>query len=56
MIKIINIGGKPSAVRSQSISGIKVINPLVPFYDIDGRKKEVLFFYFVPETIRDLDL
>jgi hypothetical protein len=30
-----------------------VINPLVAFYDIHGRKREVLFFYFVPETTRD---
>jgi hypothetical protein len=27
------------------------INPLVAFYD--GRKRQVLFFYFVPDTIRD---
>jgi hypothetical protein len=26
---------------------------LVPFYDIHGRKREVLFFYFVPDTTRD---
>jgi hypothetical protein len=25
----------------------------VAFYDIHGRKKEVLFFYFVPDTTRD---
>jgi hypothetical protein len=30
------------------------INPLVAFYDIHGRKREVLFFYFVPDTTRDL--
>jgi hypothetical protein len=35
------------------ISGANGINPLVAFYDIHGRKKEVLFFYFVPDTIRD---
>jgi hypothetical protein len=28
----------------------KWINPLVAFYDIHGRKREVLFFYFVPDT------
>jgi hypothetical protein len=28
-------------------------NPLVAFYDIHGRKREVLFFYFVPDTTRD---
>jgi hypothetical protein len=36
--------------RSQSISGV---NPLAAFYDIHGRKRELLFFYFVPETTRD---
>jgi hypothetical protein len=38
---------------SQSISGVNAINPLVAFYDIHGRKKAVLFFYFVPDTTRD---
>jgi hypothetical protein len=37
----------------QSISGINAINPLVAFYDIHGRNREVLFFYFVPDTTRD---
>jgi hypothetical protein len=54
------IGGKPIAVWSQSISGVNAINPLVAFYDIHGRKREVLFFYFVPDTylciIRNIDL
>jgi hypothetical protein len=31
-----------------------LINPLVAFYDINGGKREVLFFYFVPDTTRDL--
>jgi hypothetical protein len=26
------------------------INPLVAFYDIHGRRKEALFFYFVSDT------
>jgi hypothetical protein len=43
-------GGKPIAVLLQSISG--AINPLVAFYDIHGGNREVLFFYFVPDTIR----
>jgi hypothetical protein len=47
-------GGKPIAVLLQSISGVSAINPLVAFYDIHGRKREVLFFYFVPNTPRDL--
>jgi hypothetical protein len=46
-------GGKPIAVLLQSISGVSAINPLVAYYDIHGRKKEVLFFYFVPDTTRD---
>jgi hypothetical protein len=29
------------------------INPLVAFYAIHGRKREVLFFYFVTDTTRD---
>jgi hypothetical protein len=33
-----------------SISGVSVINSLVTFYDIHGRRGEVLFFYFVPDT------
>jgi hypothetical protein len=46
-------GGKPIVVLLQSISGVSAINPLVAFYDIHGRKREMLFFYFVPETTRD---
>jgi hypothetical protein len=46
-------GGKPIAVWSQSISGVRSINA---FYDICGRKGEVLFFYFVPDTTRDQDV
>jgi hypothetical protein len=46
-------GDKPIAVWSQSISGANAINPLVAFYDIHGRKREVLFFYFVLDTTRD---
>jgi hypothetical protein len=38
----------------QSISGGNAINPLVTFYDIHRRKKEVLFFFFVPDTTRHL--
>jgi hypothetical protein len=34
-------------------SDVSAINPLVAFYDIHGRKREVLFFYFVPDTTRD---
>jgi hypothetical protein len=46
-------GGKPIAVLLQSFSDVSAINPLVAFYDIHGGKREVLFFYFVPDTIRD---
>jgi hypothetical protein len=45
-------GGKPIAVLLQSISGVSAIKPLVAFYDIQGGQKEVLFFYFVPDTTR----
>jgi hypothetical protein len=47
-------GGKPIAVLLQSISGVSAINPLVAFYDIHGGMREVLFFYFVPDTTRDM--
>jgi hypothetical protein len=40
----------------QSISGVSAINPLVAFYDIHGGKREVLFFYFVPDTTRDIEI
>jgi hypothetical protein len=43
------------AVLLQSVSGVSAINPLVAFYDIHGEKREVLFFYFVPDTTRDLN-
>jgi hypothetical protein len=46
-------GGMPIAVLLQSISGVNAINHLVAFYDIHGEKREVLFFYFVPDTTRD---
>jgi hypothetical protein len=46
-------GGKPIAVWSWSITGVSAINLLVAFYDIHERKREVLFFYFVPDTTRD---
>jgi hypothetical protein len=37
--------GKPAAVLLQSISGVCAINPLVAFYDIYGKKREVLFLF-----------
>jgi hypothetical protein len=46
-------GGKPIAVLLQSISVVSAINPLVAFYDIHGRKRGVLFYYFVPDTTGD---
>jgi hypothetical protein len=30
--------------------------PLVAFYDIHGGKREVLFFYIVPDTTRDINI
>jgi hypothetical protein len=49
-------GGKPIAALLKSISGVSAINPLVAFYDIHGGKREVLFFYFVPDTTRDNEM
>jgi hypothetical protein len=46
-------GGKPIAIWSQSISAVSFINPLVAFYNIHGRKREALFFYFVSDTTQD---
>jgi hypothetical protein len=46
-------GGIPIAVLLQSI-GVSAINPLVAFYDIHGGKREVQFFYFVPDTTQDV--
>jgi hypothetical protein len=45
--------GKRIAARSQSISGVSAVIPLVAFYNIHGRMREVLFFYFVPDTTRE---
>jgi hypothetical protein len=39
-------GGKPIAFLLQSISSVSAINPLTAFYDIHGRKGEVLLFYY----------
>jgi hypothetical protein len=47
-------GGKPIAVSLQSIS-VSAINPLVAFCNIHERKREILFFYFAPDTTRDTD-
>jgi hypothetical protein len=49
------IDGKPIgfAVWSQSITDVGSVYPLVTFYDIYGRKGEVLFFCSVPDTARD---
>jgi hypothetical protein len=47
-------GGKPIAAWSQSISGVNAVNPLVTFFDIQWRKREVIFFLFVPDTTREL--
>jgi hypothetical protein len=41
-------GGKPIAILLH-ISGVSAINPLSAFYDIHGRKRELLFFLFFSE-------
>jgi hypothetical protein len=45
--------GQSIALRSQFISDVNAVIPLVTFYDIHGRKRKVLFFYFVPVTTLD---
>jgi hypothetical protein len=47
-------GSKPFAVWLQLISGGDAVNLLVAFYDIHGRKKEMLYFYSVPDTTQDI--
>jgi hypothetical protein len=49
-------GSKPIAIWSQSISGVSAINPLVAFYDIQGRKGKVVLFCSVPDTTRDEEI
>jgi hypothetical protein len=36
------------------ITGVSAINRLVAFYDVYEGKREVLFFYFVPDTTRGI--
>jgi hypothetical protein len=43
-------GGKPIVVLLQSIVDI---NSVVAFYDIHRGKREMLLFYFGPDTTRD---
>jgi hypothetical protein len=43
-------------VTPDTINYLSAINPLVAFYDINGGKREVLFFYFVPDTTPDDDV
>jgi hypothetical protein len=49
-------GGKPIAVWSQSISGVSTVNPWAAFYDIHGKNREVLFFYFVPDISHNFSI
>jgi hypothetical protein len=39
--------------NTADVTGVSAINPLVAFYNFHGGKREVLFFYFVPDTTRD---
>jgi hypothetical protein len=48
------IGGKPIAFRLQSVSGVSAVNNLVTFYDIHGRKGDVLFYSSVLDTTQDI--
>jgi hypothetical protein len=57
MSNTVNVtGGKPIVVWSQSISDANAFNPLFAFYDIHGKKWEVLFFNFIPDITRDLKM
>jgi hypothetical protein len=46
-------GGKPISVLSQSISGVCAFNLLAGILRHSWKKKELLFYYFVPDTTRD---
>jgi hypothetical protein len=46
-------GGESIAILLQSVSDISdvsAVNPLIDFYDIHGRKGEVVFYCSVPDT------
>jgi hypothetical protein len=49
------IGGKPIAIRSQSISNVKAINPLVTFYDTMEERERCYSFilYRIPHKIKN---
>jgi hypothetical protein len=44
---------KSISVLLQPISGVSAINPLVALYNINGGKREVLFFYFAADSTQD---
>jgi hypothetical protein len=49
------VGGKPIDILLQSISGVSAISPLVAFTTSKENKtgkREVLFFYIVPDITR----
>jgi hypothetical protein len=48
-----DVTGGSIAAWLQSISGGSAVNLLVTFYDVHGKKGEVLFFCSVPETTRE---
>jgi hypothetical protein len=43
-------GGKPNAIWWQSIFSVSAVSRLVAFYDVPGRKGQVLFYYSVSNT------
>jgi hypothetical protein len=47
-------GGKTITVRLQAFSGVTAVDPVVAFYDVHGRKREVFFYSSVPDTTRDV--
>jgi hypothetical protein len=48
-------GDKPIAVLLHPISGVSAVNHLVAVYDIHGEKRELLFFYYIPDTTREIN-
>jgi hypothetical protein len=49
-------GGKTIAVNSQSDSDVSAFNILIAYYDMNGRKGEIIFFVLSHETYETLFL
>jgi hypothetical protein len=42
-------GGKPMAISTQTITGVSAVNPVVAFYDIHWKNRDLMFFFLCPE-------